>query len=778
MRGRLSFEEVILVDSNSNEREIEIPFAEESSCNGKYVFSGLVEYYPWSKNWVCIVPDDRLDYMKINGADVAIDDLTESERSNWKAGVQFNLGEHLKYGRNAIQIGVTNFGGPYGLRIDNSNKYGKEHICISLLLYVIVLIIFYLVLSHFQWLSTKTILLSFMLLSGTIGLTFFVYGNFWVFKRVLLQDATGVVKNVDLPFVEASSANNKEMIFIAIVNYNHWKSNWIHVVPDDCVECITVNGQNVSLEDIDPAKLRDWRNGFDINLGKYFTTGKNIIKIKVSDHGGDAGLKITGVYSLKDLKRTTYSFLLALPFLVFACVLLRSLGFSRGLLWILLNGFILKFVYFLGTNFTQRSYDVFGHIEYIEYIVNNSSLPPRGMGWETHQPPIYYLLAAIFYHIVSFAGTLPKEFVYRALQLFSLAAFLVYEVVCVLIFNMLLERPQINGQKEYFPLLGNDKSNRCFGSKGTPELLLVTSIFVFWPSNIINSVRINNDIFLYLFYALSLFFLVSWERMRKDACFYKAVVFAILAVMTKTNGATAIALLGIAFIVYWLWDAQKKWIKLKKTFIFILLASIGCIVTFGPGIAEKIRIPNTLLLVRNANKLYPNAFVGNTIKNYVSFDLKTFVTKPFITEFDDRLGRQYVWNVLGKTALFGMFDYEGKWAKKLGILMSINFLLMLIYCSIGMVLMMVRKNLRTWYLILASAALLLSSLLFLRFKIPAACHNDFRFIVPILVSVCLFYGAAFYAFRKKGYFVLEYFGYILACFMTLPSILFFLGLAC
>lgn len=60
---------------------------------------------------------------------------------------------------------------------------------------------------------------------------------------------------------------------------------------------------------------------------------------------------------------------------------------------------ILAFNNMFNLNF-QVGPDVWGHIEYIDYIAIKGSLPPFFEGWETHQGPLYYILSAPLYALL------------------------------------------------------------------------------------------------------------------------------------------------------------------------------------------------------------------------------------------------------------------------------------------------------------------------------------------------------------------------------------------
>ena len=49
----------------------------------------------------------------------------------------------------------------------------------------------------------------------------------------------------------------------------------------------------------------------------------------------------------------------------------------------------------------QLGYDWKGHLEYIEYIARHRSLPLANQGWQMFQPPLFYLLEAPWYALLS-----------------------------------------------------------------------------------------------------------------------------------------------------------------------------------------------------------------------------------------------------------------------------------------------------------------------------------------------------------------------------------------
>src|SRR5687768_7113857 len=83
-------------------------------------------------------------------------------------------------------------------------------------------------------------------------------------------------------------------------------------------------------------------------------------------------------------------------------------------LWLIfLIGAMLRVGYTAATPLEIRSYDWHGHLEYLTYVLQEWRIPFDSMGWEMHQAPLYYFVAAGV-HLLFSGESL------RGLQLFSL----------------------------------------------------------------------------------------------------------------------------------------------------------------------------------------------------------------------------------------------------------------------------------------------------------------------------------------------------------------------
>jgi len=161
-------------------------------------------------------------------------------------------------------------------------------------------------------------------------------------------------------------------------------------------------------------------------------------------------------------------------------------------------------------------------------------------------------------------------------------------------------------------------------------------------------------------------------------------------------------------------------------------------------------------------------FVGNGFKNYTYFDADKFIKQPYTSSWEDWGGRQYFWNYLLKTSLFGEFSFNNNLQPRLGLILSWIFLVVLFYGIIGFILG-AKKN-----IIIFSNALLLLFLIFLfKFKIPASSNGDFRYIFPSLLSFIPFNSYALEYFKKTNI-AIFYFGAVASILFVLLSALFFI----
>ena len=413
---------------------------------------------------------------------------------------------------------------------------------------------------------------------------------------------------------------------------------------------------------------------------------------------------------------------------------------DKILMLIIFAGIGIRIFYLSYTDYNVRSHDADGHIDYIKYVAEKFEIPRGEQCWECHQMPLYYLFAGFFYKFFQMFGVTQLNFVLQCLSLAFFAVFLFFGVKTLKL---------IIKEKTY--------------------LRVATLILFFWPGGIINSIRISNDSLFYALWATGFYFLVNWIKEGKQKNFYIASVVVLLSLFAKTSGLILVVLAGVALLLKVLLEINEKKKFFPKIFssaishkkeiiMFFLITTLGLSAIsyknffYFEKIGETAQSRSFFERTVKNDSLSGALKVGNNISNYLRFDVEMFNKKGFTSPWVDGGGRQYFWNYLLKTSLFGEFDtdsYDKKgspwpWATYIN-----GLALVLFFTVIFGVVFLFFKNI--FYLfkgngsivlplfILSSSLIPLVVLIFYRIRAPYACNNDFRFILPIMIPLPFIY---------------------------------------
>ncbi|MGD9155567.1 MAG: hypothetical protein PVG90_08700 [Bacillota bacterium] len=589
-------------------------------------------------------------------------------------------------------------------------------------------------------------------------------------KDLCLTDASGVRQVITLPFQQEIPPGTQYVISGTIYYRKWWNCSVAHLIPDDHLLAIRLNWEEVSLKGISPSALRDYVNGFHYNFQPYLQEGANHIEILIANNAGPSGLDWRA--SCRDWRWLTGWLLLMALLLSLVWHLTSGTAVNPVFALILTGGFLLRALYFIITPFTVRTHDVGGHMHYIEYLVNNRMLPAIHLGWQTYQPPLYYMVAAAFYKLLQLAGVTRIMQIWRGVQFLSLLFNMGFLAGALQIVKNAVKKlpdrlvPVDWGVKSRTAVFAADDSRRRLG-------YLIFGLITFWPSGIIHAARLGNDALFYPLYAWGLAFLIKWRDDNADRSLYWSFCLITLALITKANSLVLYLVFGTVYFLKFCQAAVKqKYLVKTALLLVILLAGLG--ITFGRMVEAKLQGSPDHFLVANAGGLKWVA-VGNTPRNYLFFDLPSFVTEPYVNPFENQGGRQYFWNYLLKTGLVGEFSYDTALHRGLTILLSILLLLMLLYLLISLI---VLPGLGSGHLVLAlNAFFLLGAAIAFRISIPASCSNDFRYIFPLTISLAVFFGLAICGYRLQKWRLGEYVGYGVAFVFMATSIVFFVTLA-
>jgi len=611
---------------------------------------------------------------------------------------------------------------------------------------------------------------------------------------------------VTLPFLQDSGAISNEYVFTGLLEYYPFYPTVLKIIPDDNFKTLKINGLEVSLAGISPEKLSDWVNGFEIDIGKYLKVGSNQIEFLVMDLGA-------GKYGLDAYNPGPFhsfiSFIFFILFLIFSMAFfyfaLEALGFDFKVRLIFITALFVFIMNLVHTRYDRYTYDLLegdsGHLNYVEYIVKNNALPSPD-GWVFYHPPLYYLSAAAVYKVCQLIGV---NFIYKALQGLSLFYFFTFLIFGALILKRLISKSSL--------------------------FYLSIFLLVFWPSGFIHSIRIGNDVLFCTLFTAGLFYLYRWRETKEWKYLYMASLFASLDFMTKTNGLILIMVLFILLLIEY-FKYKDKIVFLKKASMVLGMLILAFVLSTYDNyiMAIQQKRPNWILagIINVTASEDPALYVENKLINYVYFDPATYFTSPFVDTRDNRTGRQYFWNFLLKSSLFGEFSFSS--SLKRGIALFLSYLLfgMLIYFLAGLVfwvMMMrdrslpiresyrnpmvfslcgdlnstyrvrhikrykfpllvkvelVRRHFFSRYKAKDFGMLLLSLLFFIllmlayRINKPLSPLSDFRYIYPAIITFCTLYCFSLEVFKDRHKETLVMIGYIMAISFSALSGLFFL----
>lgn len=488
-----------------------------------------------------------------------------------------------------------------------------------------------------------------------------------------------------------------------------------YIEAQNCLESITIDGTPSEADELPlcyATPLSTVQNGkkisilsirgMEIDLDSAVRAGEHTVRFHLTNTQSPVGIRL---YPIPSNLLWLHLLFLTL-FLWYGSVLLKMLrprlGISPSLGYMMLGGVALRMLYFSFTPLFERAYDTNGHIEYIMHILKHWMIPAVGTGWEAHQQPLYYLLAAIWMHT---AGLFGRPF---ASQLNDLRFFSLLSAVGVFLLAIWIGK-----------LLLREKQNQKI-------LLLFTGLLATLPGLIFLSSRINNDSLAQFLSFLAFGLLLRWWQQGAERDWYILCVVLSIALLTKL---TPLALLAVAVLC--LLATRHHTFPRKIHMAVILLLILGSLLggMISLRIAER---PDTLL----GTNMNSGLVVGNSLANFLALSPPRMVARPFNDNWDDRSGRQFFWESFLKSTFFGEWNFAGQ----IGFLGSC---ILLIACFLILYLfaggwMSSRKHLYETLPLWLTACGLLASLMSYRYTHPYSSNQDFRYI-PLIAIPAAYY---------------------------------------
>jgi hypothetical protein len=392
---------------------------------------------------------------------------------------------------------------------------------------------------------------------------------------------------------------------------------------------------------------------------------------------------------------------------------LRRLRFDWVIVALVLLGTVLHVDYLGYTSISERNYDGPSHIEYIQSIARDHRLPDVMACGACGHPPLYYALAALWSKLVVAGGWIPYEL---ALQWLSLLLFFGFVVVALSMFRSCTSRPA--------------------------TLRLATALVVFWPSSIINAVRVHNDALASLLMLAALYFIASWDRDGKRRDFHLALLFCALALLTKSSGYALAATLVLFAAVRALAPELRR-DSLKRCAVAIVILGSVAVGAVALRQSPRARTVCQRVLGHACDGRYVPA-VADRPSRYVGFDLRRFVVR--MDTLTDDPGHDYFLNRVAKSSLFGVMplgdELAGPVHQTLAATMSVLLLVMVVSCLLALPCLR-GGALRRYRVYLGGTLIMFAFLVAFRVRAANEFHEDFRHIFPALVPFCLAYAKIF-----------------------------------
>ncbi|WP_161973354.1 hypothetical protein [Arcticibacter tournemirensis] len=570
-------------------------------------------------------------------------------------------------------------------------------------------------------------------------------------------------------------------------------SGSLHIIPDDCLTEITINGKQLPKSAFFSNSCNCF-NGLYLDIDNYLRKGENSIEFTIDNKQGRYGVYV------KDITFYEKYFLLALiPFfllflrikvlfisllnkltlifqnnqglillllfefyMLLQCILSRRFLFVKGiyeyvyiviLLIIALTLTIPKIycnfhcgkrlsimfafsvaifiIYLFNIPESAFSYDYNGHMQYIQYILERRHVPVASGGWSFYHPSLYYLCASFVLQIAGYRDFFVSEAVPKISQALSLVIFIFYLYYSLKTIDLFYRQNKLISRKD---------------SMSPKIYLLVAGVVMFWTSNAICSIRVGNDIMFDLLYAVSFYFTVKWWYMRRIEHFVLALTFAALCVWAKTNGLIAFGVIGLLLVfVGIIPQLNRRSVQyLFKLVLYIVVFSSTLYFSFYDKLEMNKVHSDNKLIVGNVGGLSESLKVYNTTENFLVLNPVKFVEIPFTSSFDDNKGRQFFWFYLLKTSMFGEFRFDGIFISWMARGLSLLLLAVIPIFVLG-----IFSSFREALPISVNICLLLLSMILFRIFYPYSCSNDFRYIYPTVVPFAIFIGKGIEAFDTQ-----------------------------
>jgi hypothetical protein len=390
-----------------------------------------------------------------------------------------------------------------------------------------------------------------------------------------------------------------------------------------CIASLSINGKRFGT--VSCPKKQENR---DINLGPYLRNGTNelVAEVQPASH---ATLKfdVFPAPSSKNKGLVATSVLWLILIVAWSGAILRRwVTHDKIVILIFIAGIVIRWRYLTATPYDVRAYDWWGHLDYISFLSKRWALPPGGGGWEFHQAPLYYALAAVLLRICRMLGW-QGGLTVIILQHLSLALSILVQMAGTWLCSLLLRQHR----------LGN---------------ILATAGIATLPALAMTAARLSNDILVTLWITLGCLCLLRWWETKSLRWWIGTWIVASLAFLTKMNGIV----LAIAAIMTLLSAGELPW-KQRLRLAFAGIAVFTLLAGWLPVLRLTANAVDTKNFVLTGKSGINRGLCGKrSLEDYLIFNPAAVIEKPFVSTWSDESRRKNYWEFFFRSTFFGEFS--------------------------------------------------------------------------------------------------------------------------
>lgn len=405
-----------------------------------------------------------------------------------------------------------------------------------------------------------------------------------------------------------------------------------------------------------------------------------------------------------------YVLCLEAEFLVFIVWFMRdTLTTRKAIALLTVLSFTLRCMYAAYTGWDVRQHDIgvsgagYGHIGYIEYLLNNGRLPnfdPRSV-LQFYHPPLHYIVAAGWVKLNLTLGV-GYESALENIQFLTVMYTMVINMACLSIFR-----------------------NLSLKGSGISRAYAIVALH---PTLIIMSGSINNDIMCVMFMLLSVMYALRWYRSQKLAEIAKTGIMLAFAVATKTSGILVSPALAVLFLYVFVKRPDMRKRLIGQYAIFAVCA-IPIATSWTLYNYFKYGMPIGYVLPLGDDSWQ---YIGNHSIISRILDKEIILPESCFVKWHD--GTEYnMFSSLLKTSVFGEFTLADT-------VFGIVLCYVLYYMNLAAIAVSVcgfvymvwkERNIAVWFTAVLYMTLIVSYIQFC-FGFPHTCTMNIRYIVPTI----------------------------------------------